>query len=196
MIKRSVLFILLLLADLSLMAQNTVTGVVTDQNGQPMSGVTVVVKGTSAGILTGIDGKYTLPLPAGSTTLSFSFIGFTNQDVAINGRSVINVTLEEAITGLDEVVVVGYGVQKKKLVTGATIEVKGDEITKQNTVSPMTALQSLTPGLNITKVSGEPGAGFKVNIRGVGTIGNSQPLYIVDGVPRGDINYLNPSDIE
>jgi TonB-linked SusC/RagA family outer membrane protein len=196
MIKRSVLFILLLLADLSLMAQNTVTGVVTDHNGQPMSGVTVVVKGTSAGALTGVDGKYHLSVPASSTTLSFSFIGFTNQDVAIDGRSVVNVTLEEAITGLDEVVVVGYGVQKRKLITGATIEVKGDEITKQNTVSPMTALQSLTPGLNITKISGEPGAGFKVNIRGVGTIGNSQPLYIVDGVPRGDINYLNPSDIE
>ncbi len=196
MIKRGVLFILLLLANLSLMAQNTITGVVTDQGSQPMSGVTVVVKGTSAGTLTDLEGRYTLPLPAGSTTLSFSFIGFANQDVAINGRSVINVTLEEAVTGLDEVVVVGYGVQKKKLVTGATIEVKGDEITKQNTVSPMTALQSLTPGINITKVSGEPGAGFKVNIRGVGTIGNSQPLYIVDGVPRGDINYLNPSDIQ
>src|SRR5674476_292091 len=184
MIKKGFLFILLLLANLSLMAQNNVSGVVTDQNRQPMSGVTVVVKGTSAGALTGVDGKYSLPLPDGSTKLSFSFIGFTNQDVAIDGRSVINVTLEEAVTGLDEVVVVGYGVQKKKLVTGSTIEVKGDEITKQNTVSPMTALQSLTPGLNITKVSGEPGAGFKVNIRGVGTIGNSQPLYIVDGVPR------------
>ena len=196
MIKKGFLFILLLLANLSLMAQNNVSGVVTDQNRQPMSGVTVVVKGTSAGALTGVDGKYSLPLPDGSTKLSFSFIGFTNQDVSIDGRSVINVTLEEAVTGLDEVVVVGYGVQKKKLVTGSTIEVKGDEITKQNTVSPMTALQSLTPGLNITKVSGEPGAGFKVNIRGVGTIGNSQPLYIVDGVPRGDINYLNPGDIE
>src|SRR5450759_1704526 len=91
MIKRSVLFILLLLAGLSLMAQKTVTGVVTEQNGQLMSGVTVVVKGTSAGALTGVDGKYTLTLPAGSITLSFSFIGFTTQDVVINDRSVINV---------------------------------------------------------------------------------------------------------
>jgi TonB-dependent starch-binding outer membrane protein SusC len=196
MLKRSALFILLLLANLSLIAQQTVTGVVKDAAGQPMSGVTVVVQGTSVGSLTGVDGKYSLQVPAGSTKLQFSFIGFTEQVMSINGRSVVDVTLAEAVTGLDEVVVVGYGVQKKKLVTGATIEVKGDEITKQNTVSPMTALQSLTPGINITKTSGEPGADFKVNIRGVGTIGNSQPLYIVDGIPRGDINYLSPSDIE
>jgi TonB-linked SusC/RagA family outer membrane protein len=196
MIKRGVLFILLLLASLSLMAQTAITGVITDQDGKHMTGVTVVVKGTTVGVLSDSNGKYALVAPSGSTTLLFSFVGFTSQEVAINGKSVIDITLQSAITGLDEVVVVGYGVQKKKLITGATIEVKGDEITKQNTVSPMTALQSLTPGLNITKISGEPGAGFKVNIRGVGTIGNSQPLYIVDGVPRGDINYLNPSDIE
>ncbi len=196
MIKRGVLFILLLLANLSLMAQMPITGVITDQGGQPMTGVTILVKGTTIGALSDPSGKYSIAAPAGSETLIFSFVGFTTQEVTIGGKSVINVSLSEALTGLDEVVVVGYGVQKKKLVTGSTIEVKGDEITKQNTVSPMTALQSLTPGINITKVSGEPGAGFKVNIRGVGTIGNSQPLYIVDGVPRGDINYLNPSDIE
>jgi TonB-dependent starch-binding outer membrane protein SusC len=196
MIKRGALLFLLLLANLSLMAQTTITGVVKDQDGKPMAGVTVVVKGTTVGILSDSNGKYALVAPKGSTTLLFSFVGFTSQEIEINGKSAIDVSLESALTGLDEVVVVGYGVQKKKLVTGSTIEVKGDEITKQNTVSPMTALQTLTPGINITKVSGEPGAGFKVNIRGVGTIGNSQPLYIVDGVPRGDINYLNPGDIQ
>jgi TonB-linked SusC/RagA family outer membrane protein len=196
MFKRCALFVLLLLVNLSLIAQQTVTGVVKDAGGQPMYGVTVVVQGTSAGTLTSVDGKYSLQVPAGGTALQFSFIGYTEQVVPISGRSVIDVTLAEAITGLDEVVVVGYGTQKKKLVTGATIEVKGDQITKLSTVSPMTALQNFTPGVNITKTSGEPGAGFKVNIRGVGTIGNSQPLYIVDGVPRGDINYLSPSDIE
>lgn len=196
MFKRGVLFVLLLLVNLSLMAQQTITGIIKDAGGQPMSGVTIVVQGTTVGTVSGIDGKYFLQVPAGEKSLRFSFVGFTDQEVAISGRSVIDVTLEELVTGLDEVVVVGYGTQKKKLVTGATIEVKGDELTKRNTVSPMTALQSLTPGINITKTSGEPGAGFKVNIRGVGTIGNSQPLYIVDGIPRGDINYLNPSDIE
>ena len=196
MLKRSVLFILLLLANLSLMAQNTITGVVTDQDGQPMSGVTVVVKGTSVGTLTSFDGKFTLPVPAGSTTLQFSFIGFTTQEVAINGKSVINVSLAEAITGLDEIVVVGYGSLKKKLVTGATVQVKGDAIQKLSTISPMTALQGQTPGLSIIKNTGEPGAGFKVNIRGMGTIGNSQPLYVIDGVPGGNIDYLSASDIE
>jgi TonB-linked SusC/RagA family outer membrane protein len=196
MFKRCALFVLLLLVNLSLIAQQTVTGVVKDAGGQPMYGVTIVVQGTSAGTLTGVDGKYSLQVPTGGTTLQFSFIGYDERVEPINGRSVIDVTLAEAITGLDEVVVVGYGTQKKKLVTGATIEVKGDQITKLSTVSPMTALQNFTPGVNITKTSGEPGAGFKVNIRGVGTIGNSQPLYIVDGIPRGDINYLSPSDIE
>lgn len=196
MIKRGVLFILLLLANLSLMAQNTITGLITDSGGQPMTGVTVIVKGTSVGTLTGADGKYSLPVPAGSTTLQFSFIGYANQEVAIAGRSVINVTLSESLTGLDEVVVVGYGSLKKKLVTGATIQVKGDNIQKLSTVSPMTALQGQTPGLSIIKTTGEPGAGFKVNIRGMGTIGNSQPLYVIDGVPGGNIDYLAAADIE
>jgi TonB-linked SusC/RagA family outer membrane protein len=196
MLKRSVLFVLLLLANLSLIAQQNVTGVVTDAGSQPMSGVTVVAQGTSAGTLTGVDGKYSLPVPAGVTTLQFSFIGYTPQEVAINGRSAINVVMEEALTGLDEVVVVGYGTLKKKLVTGATVQVKGEDIQKLNTISPLTALQGQTPGVNITKLTGEPGAGFKVNIRGIGTIGNAEPLYVIDGVPGGNLSYLSSADIE
>ena len=196
MLKRSVLFVLLLLANLSLIAQQTVTGVVRDPGGQPMSGVTVVVQGTTAGTLTGIDGKYSLPVPAGRTTLLFSFIGFTNQEVLISGRSVVDVVLSEAVSSLDEVVVVGYGTMRKKLLTGATVQVKGDDIQKLNTISPMTALQGQTPGLSIIKFTGEPGAGFRVNIRGMGTIGNSQPLYVIDGVPGGNIDNLAPADIE
>ncbi len=196
MLKQSVIFVLLLLANLSLIAQKTVTGTVRDAAGQAMSGVTVVVQGTSTGTLTGVDGKFTLSVPAGGTALQFSFIGFTQQTVAIQGKSVIDVTLAEALQGLDEVVVVGYGTLKKKLVTGATVEVKGDDIQKQNTISPLTALQGQTPGVSIIKASGEPGAGFLVDIRGMGTIGNFTPLYVIDGVPGGDITYLNSSDIE
>jgi TonB-dependent starch-binding outer membrane protein SusC len=196
MLKRSVLFVLLLLANLSLIAQQTVTGVVTDAGSQPMSGVTVVAQGTSAGTLTGVDGKYSLPVPAGVKTLQFSFIGYTPQEVAINGRTVINIVMEEALTGLDEVVVVGYGTLKKKLVTGSTVQVKGEDIQKLNTISPLTALQGQTPGVNITKLTGEPGAGFKVNIRGIGTIGNAEPLYVIDGVPGGNLSYLSSADIE
>lgn len=196
MLKRGVLIVLLLLANLSLMAQQTVTGTVRDQGGQPMSGVTIMVQGTTVGTLSGVDGKYSLPVPAGATTLRFSFIGFGDQEVAIAGRTVIDVTLEETLTGLDEVVVVGYGTQKKKLVTGSTVQVKGDDIQKLSTVSPMTALQGQTPGLSIIKNTGQPGDGFKVNIRGMGTIGNSQPLYVIDGVPGGNIDNMSPADIE
>jgi len=196
MLKRSVLFVLLLLANLSLIAQQSVTGVIRDAGGQPMSGVTVIVQGTSVGTLTGVDGKYSLTVPAGGTTLQFSFIGFTPQDVAISGRSVVDVRLAEAVTGLDEVVVIGYGTLKKKLVTGATVQVKGEDIQKLSTMSAMTALQGQTPGLSIIKNTGQPGDGFNVNIRGMGTIGNSQPLYVIDGVPSGNIDNISPADIE
>ena len=96
---------------------------------------------------------------------------------------------------LDEVVVVGYGVQKKKLVTGATVQVKGDKIAELNTTNPLQAMQGQTPGVNITSISGQPGESLKVSIRGLGTIGNAEPLYLIDGV-RGDISNLNPADIE
>ncbi len=196
MFKRGAFLALLLLVNLSLMAQQSVTGVIKDSGGQPMSGVTIVVQGTTVGALSGADGKYSLSLPAGAATLRFSFIGYDDQEVAIGGRPVINVVLSESVTGLDEVVVVGYGTLKKKLVTGATVQVKGDDIQKLSTVSPMTALQGQTPGLSIIKTTGEPGAGFKVNIRGMGTIGNSQPLYVIDGVPGGSIDNMSPADIE
>lgn len=187
---------LLLLANLSLIAQQTITGVVRDQSGQPMSGVTVVVQGTSVGTLTGVDGRYSLQAPAGATTLQFSFIGYATLNEPIGGRTSVDVALKEMVTGLDEVVVVGYGTLRKKLVTGATVQVKGEDIQKLSTVSPMTALQGQTPGLSIIKNTGQPGDGFKVNIRGMGTIGNSQPLYVIDGVPGGNIDNLSPADIE
>jgi TonB-linked SusC/RagA family outer membrane protein len=174
----------------------TVTGKVTDATGGPLPGVSVVVKGTTNGSITDAEGNYKIQNVPSNATLTYSFVGMQAQDVAIGERSVLNVTLEEATIGIEEVVAIGYGVQKKKLVTGATVQVDGEDLERLNTVSPMQALQSHSPGLNITETSGEPGAGFKVNIRGIGTLGNSQPLYIVDGVPRNDINYLPPSDIE
>jgi TonB-linked SusC/RagA family outer membrane protein len=196
MFKRGALFVLLLLVNLSLIAQQAITGTVKDSGGQPMSGVTILVEGTTVGALSGIDGKYSLQLPGGAKILRFSFIGYKDQEVTLDGRDVINVTLSEELTGLDEVVVVGYGTQKKKLVTGSTVQVKGDDIQKLSTVSPMTALQGQTPGLSIIKNTGQPGDGFKVNIRGMGTIGNSQPLYVIDGVPGGNIDNMSPADIE
>ncbi len=196
MIKRGVFVILLLFANLCLMAQITVTGVVRDAANQPIQGVSVVVMGTSLGTMTRIDGGYSINVPSGDNTLVFSFIGMTRVEEPVGNRTVIDIILEEEVTGLDEVIVTGYGTQKKKVVTGATVQVKGEDIQKLTTVSPLTALQGQTPGVTIIKNTGEPGAGFNVNVRGIGTIGNSQPLYIIDGVPGGNIDYLSSADIE
>jgi TonB-linked SusC/RagA family outer membrane protein len=174
-----------------------VKGVVTsDADGQPLIGVNVVQKGTTNGVVTDIDGNYELTVPAGAQ-LEFSYIGFLSQQLAVAaGKTVYNVVLREDSQSLDEVVVVGYGVQKKKLVTGATVQVAGDDIQKLSTTSVLTALQSQTPGVNIVQNNGQPGSGYIVNIRGLGTIGDSKPLYVIDGVAGGDLNHISPSDIE
>lgn len=191
---------LLLLFSLQAKAQSgrmTIQGVITSASDNlPLIGVNVVEKGTTNGTITDFDGNFELTVSPG-VTLTASYIGYLEEEVkVIQGNTFYQVVMKENSLALDEVVVVGYGVQKKKLVTGATVQVKGDDIRKLNTVSPLSALQSQIPGVNIVKKSGQPGEGFKVNIRGIGTIGNSQPLYIVDGVARGDIDYLNPADIE
>ncbi|PRY96231.1 TonB-linked SusC/RagA family outer membrane protein [Marinilabilia salmonicolor] len=177
-----------------MMAQQTVTGVVTDSSNEPIPGVSILEKGTMNGTITQVDGNYSIEV-SDDATLVFSFIGFESQEVPVEGRSVINVVLTENITDLDEVVVVGYGVQKKKLVTGATLQVKGEDIERMNNTSPLQALQGRTPGVNISSTSGQPGADMKVTIRGLGTIGNAGPLYIIDGI-EGDISTIAPSDIE
>lgn len=172
-----------------------VTGEVTSAtDGSLLIGVSVQVQGSSMGTITDLDGKYSLDVNAGET-LVFSYIGFKTQSVKVGTSSTINVVLEEDNEVLDEVVVVGYGVQKKKLVTGATVQVKGENIAKLNTTNPLQAMQGQTPGVNIASISGQPGSELKVSIRGLGTVGNAEPLYLIDGV-RGDISNLNPADIE
>jgi len=165
-------------------------------NGEPLVGATVQQSGNlSNGAVTDIDGNFTINVPD-DARLRISYVGYQPKTVEIDGKENLSITLDGMENMLEEVVAIGYGVQKKKLVTGATIQVKGEDLAKLNTVSPLGALQSKAPGVQITKNSGKPGDGFKVNIRGLGTIYNSSPLYIIDGVPNGDINLLNPSDIE
>ena len=172
----------------------TATGnVVSKTDGLPLPGVNVVVKGTTIGTITDFDGNFSLQTENGKT-LVFSFLGFKNQEVVYSGAP-IKISLEEEASDLDEVVVVGYGVQKKKLVTGATVQVKGDDVQKLNTNNALQALQGQTPGVNIQSTSGQPGSSMNVSIRGLGTVGNSQPLYLIDGI-GGDITTLNPADIE
>ncbi len=167
--------------------------VVSKSDGQPLPGVAVLVKGTTIGTITDFDGKFNLQADNG-VTLVFSFLGFKTQENVFTGAP-LNVVLDEESTDLEDVVVVGYGVQKKKLVTGATVQVKGDDVQKLNTNNALQALQGQTPGVTIQSTSGQPGSAMNVSIRGLGTVGNSQPLYLIDGI-GGDITTLNPADIE
>lgn len=177
----------------ALMAKPISGKVVSATDGEALIGATVQVQGTQAGTVTDFDGNFTVEAEEGQT-LVVSYVGFLTKNVKITG-SQLNIELEEDRMSLDEVVVIGYGVQKKKLVTGATLQVKGDDVAKLNTSNPLQALQGQTPGMTIISQSGQPGEGLKVNIRGLGTTGSSGPLYIIDGI-RGDIATLNPADIE
>ena len=196
--KNILMFLVAVLMSCHIIAQNTVTGTVVDgSDNTPVIGASVLVKGTTNnGAMTDINGQFTLKIPAGKNTLVISSVGYKSQEVNVAGKKVIKVTLMPDTKVLDEVVVVGYGVQKKKLVTGATLQVKGDDLTKLNTTGALDALQSQSPGLNIVQGSAQPGEGYKVNIRGMGTIGSYSPLYVIDGAAGGDINALNPADIE
>lgn len=175
--------------------KKVVKGVIKDESGLTVIGANVMEKGTTNGTITDLDGCFTLEVAEGAELL-ISYIGFNTQTISVKGQTSFSIILKEDSQSLDEVVVVGYGVQKKKLVTGATVQVKGEDLQKLNTVNPMAALQSQSPGVAITKTSGQPGSSFKVSVRGVGTVGDASPLYIVDGVTVGNIDYLSPSDIE
>ena len=174
----------------------TISGKVTDKSGMGIPGATVSVKGLKVGTVTDIDGNFTLNQVPANGVVQVSFVGMKSQEINVKGSTVLAVVLEDETINLNELLAIGYGVQKKKLVTGATVQVSGDNLQKLSTTNAFSALQSQTPGVNITQVSGQPGDGFKVNIRGMGTIGNSSPLYVIDGVAGGDVNNLNPSDIE
>ena len=178
-------------------AQNvTVKGKVSDSNGEPIIGVTVMLNGNNTvGSLTDANGNYSITVPANST-LSFSCVGFATQEEQLNGRNVINVVLQEDTEFLDETVVIGYGTQKKRLLTGATINITGDEIQKQSTTNALGALYSSVPGVNIVQSSGGPGAGYNITVRGIGTTGSASPLVVIDGVAGGHLEDLNPADIE
>ena len=159
---------------------------------------TVLLMGACAMVglaVTDLDGNFSLNVQPGAT-LVISYVGYKTQEIAVGSQSVINIDLTEDADVLEEVVVVGYGVQKKKLVTGATVQVKGDDIAKQNTTNALGAMASSTPGVQITQNSSQPGKSYKVYIRGIGTTGDSQPLYVIDGVAGGNLDGINPADIE
>ena len=173
----------------------TVSGVVKDVAGEAIIGATVKVLGTNEAVITDFDGNFSVKA-ASNATLSISYVGYVTQQVKVAGKSNITVVLEEDNNTLNDVVVIGYGTMKKKLVTGATVQVKGEDIAKLNTTNALEAMQSSTPGVQITQSSTQPGKGYKVYIRGIGTTGSASPLYVIDGVAGGNLDGINPNDIE
>ena len=175
-----------------------VTGTVTDkETGETLPGVTVLVEGASNGTITDIDGVFTLNVPSENAKLIFSFVGFTTQEIELNGRSVINVTMDIDIQSLEEVVVTGYGTQKKSVVTGAISSIKASDLESMPINRVEQALQGRTSGLTIAANSGQPGSSATVRVRGITSLNNNDPLWVVDGVvvDNGGIGYLNQSDI-
>ena len=187
-------------ADATTTQQQTVkvSGIVTDPSGEALIGASVVEKGTSNGAVTDVNGAFTLSVSP-NATIEVKYIGFLPYIIKVAaGKNVYDVVLEQDSKSLEEVIVVGYGVQKKKLVTGATIQVSGENIQKASSTNVFTALQSQTPGVSIVQGNGQPGEGYLVHIRGLGTNGESRPLYVVDGVAAGNdaLNHMSAADIE
>jgi len=181
------------------LAQQTgrITGTVTDVSGEPLAGVNIVVKGTTIGTITDSDGKYVLPPPAGGAVLAASYVGYITKEVAVGNQTVINFILDEDTQNLEEVIVIGYGTQKKINLTGAVQNVTSAEITRRNTSNASVALQGLVPGMSVVQSSGQPGAdGAGIVIRGNGSLNSSlDPLILIDGV-QGDINNIDLNSIE
>ncbi|HBL75300.1 MAG TPA: SusC/RagA family TonB-linked outer membrane protein [Prolixibacteraceae bacterium] len=174
----------------------TVTGKVTDSSGEPLPGVTVVVKGTTNGTITGADGNYSLGNITADATLLFSFVGMKSQEIPVAGKTGINVTMVEETIGLEEVVAIGYGTAKKSDITGAVATLQGDAVAERRTTQVSQALQGAISGVMVTRDNNTPGSSATINIRGITTIGDSSPLIIMDGVPINNINDINPNDIQ
>jgi len=175
----------------------SVRGVVRDAaTNEAMPGVNIKVAGTALGAITDAEGRYSFASVDRNATLSFSFIGYVTQDIALNGRTSLDVTMESELLGLNEVVVVGYGSAVKRNVASATSALKSDEIVGLSTTDPRQVLQGKIAGVQVTNNSGDPGSGARIVIRGMGSFSNTDPLYVIDGIQGGDINSVAPQDIE
>lgn len=173
-----------------------ISGTVTDKNGEPLIGVGVTLQGTSTGAITDADGRYTLSVPSGNTVLEFAYLGFASYTTTVGNRNVIDVVMSEDVQYLDEVVVVGYGTQKKVNLTGSVSMVTSEDMASRPISNVSSGLQGLLPGVTVVNPSGQPGSSStSIRVRGIGTIGNANPLILIDGV-EGDLQSLNPDDIE
>jgi len=177
--------------------QNRITGTVTDKDGTPLPGVNVVVTGTTLGSITDVDGKYSIEVPQGAKSLSFTFVGMEKQEITIGTLTQINATLSESAIGLEEVVVIGYGTQKKINVIGSVTTISNEQLTSSPVSNVSNALSGRLPGVVVQQLSGLPGDdAAKITIRGNVTLGETSPLIVIDGVAGRDLNSLEPGDIE
>ena len=198
--KQTILALLFIACSLALNAQGLqIKGVVTSaDDGKPVPGVSVFVKGTTIGTMTDLTGYYSLSNVPSNSTLVFSFVGMTTQEIVVTESATVNIVMASDVELIDEVVVVGYGTQKKSLVTGAIAKVEGDDLRKAADMRVTQALQGKTAGVVITANSGQPGSQISVRIRGAGTNGDAEPLYIIDGLPMSGAgtDFLNAADIQ
>jgi|TARA_B110000902_G_scaffold74040_1_gene87482 TonB-linked SusC/RagA family outer membrane protein len=177
-------------------AQNTVTGTVSDINGVTLPGANILEKGTKKGAQTDFDGNFTITLSDANATLIVSYIGFKTKEISVNGQTTLLISLEEDAEALDEIVVVGYGTTAKKDVTGAISSIKGDDFKNLPISGIDKALQGRMAGVQVVRNGGAPGASTSIRIRGTGTVNNSDPLYVVDGIPLVSIDGINPNNIQ
>lgn len=174
----------------------SVSGVIVDQKGEPVIGANVMLKGTATGSITDINGEFVLANVPQSAALVVSYIGYLTKEVPVGQQQSLKIVLMEDLQALDEVVVIGYGTMKKSDITGAIASVDKDKIARQPVANVSSALQGLATGVSVTSNSGSPGSASTIRIRGVGTVNDAEPLYVVDGMPVTDINYLSASDIQ
>lgn len=195
--KQLLILVLMLLWGFAQAQQHSVTGKVTSaDDGSALPGVSIFIKGTTSGTISDVDGNYSIQVNELNSTLVFSFIGMEKQELVYTGQSTIDVAMTSETVGLDEVIAVGYGVQKKSVVTASIAKVSSDELKNVTPTRVDNVLKGLASGVTVTSSSGQPGASSQIRIRGIGTINDSDPLFIVDGMPvDGGIDYLNPSDI-
>lgn len=185
-----------LLCQIGLTAQVAVSGKVTDEKGEALIGANILVKNTSVGTITDIDGTWSLNIQDPYATLVFSYTGYTTQEIPLKGANTLDVVLREEATLINEVVVVGYGTQRKSDLTGSVSSVKSEDIQKIAAANPLQALQGKVAGVQVSAASGRPGEGPVVRIRGTGTLNGASPIFVVDGLILTNIDFLNAADIE
>ncbi len=194
--RMAALFIGLLIFTAVYGQEKTITGTVTDKTGATLPGVNVVVKGTSIGTVTDLNGKYTIKVPGPDAVVTFTYVGYQSQEIKVGDQTTINPVLEEEVTELDQVVVIGYGVQKKSDLTGSVASVSGGSFQGVAVNNLVQALQGRAAGVNVVSNTGMPGGSVTVQIRGMSSVNGGNPLVVIDGIPGGDLNSLNPADIE